>query len=511
MKKKLLLFTLIVMALVCIFAISASAEAVYVDHNGKQVSADATDIAYEIEIENPWDKGGNCKIKYIYLHDETVTKIVVPAIELTHSNGTVYKMAEYNYVRLSTGWNGTLSVYTLADKETKSNSLHTQITELELHVPTLGDGASQSGNLAGWTSLEKISYYGRVYEPQSKGGYLYNCPSLKEIHFYGENNFISGNYFPSHSVTGGIIVFHEGATGTIRNCAMQNINGKDWTVYMNANMQPQDASDPRLTWNKNNNGLLKFVLLVNDDSVYTPEQIASYETLWQAGNNKSANNAKYSMPIQSYCDYYGEHVNMEALSTCVSKCLSCNKVAIPANPVHNESITVVYDDFAKNGVKTTKCLNENCPLNATPVVENAAPLFTFKGYSTDGKEICVGYIINVESIDEYQALNPDKALKYGIVASANNNTPLNVTANTINVDLTNEKYTAVDFRLSGDWSNSTSASAKLSMNIYTEITVGDETKISYVYGRVDGDTIVSESYDVADQITYNDLNPQVTE
>ena len=98
-------------------------------------------------------------------------------------------------------------------------------------------------------------------------------------------------------------------------------------------MQPKTADDPRLTWNKSGNSL-KFILLVNDDSVYTEEQIASYETFWQAGNNKNANNAKYSMSIQSYCDYYGEHVNMEALSKCVSKCLSCGEIAIPQNPVH---------------------------------------------------------------------------------------------------------------------------------------------------------------------------------
>ncbi|MBQ4511148.1 MAG: hypothetical protein II984_10500 [Clostridia bacterium] len=507
MKNRFLLFTLIVLSLVCLFAISISAEAVYVNHNGEQVSADSEDIAYEIELEKAFEKNGNCKMKYIYLHDETVTKIVIPAIELTHSNGTVYKMAEYDYVRLSTGWDGTLSVYTLADKDTKSNSLHSQMTELEFHVPVLGDGAGQKGNLAGWTSLEKISYFSRAYEPQNKGGYLYNCVSLREIHFYGENNMLSGNFFPSNSITGGLVVFHEDATGTIRECAMQALNGKDWTVYLNTKMQPKTADDPRLTWNKSGNSL-KFILLVNDDSVYTEEQIASYETFWQAGNNKNANNAKYSMSIQSYCDYYGEHVSMEALSTCVSKCLSCGEIAIPKNPVHNESVTIVYDDFAANGTKTTKCLNENCPLNTEPKVENAEPLFIFKGYSTDGKEICVGYVINVNAIDEYKALNPEKSFKYGIVASANNNNPIDVTANTINVDLTNEKYTALDFKLTGDWSKEASASAKLSMNIYTSVADGEGAKVSYVYGYTDGDTIISASYDVADQITYKDLNSQ---
>lgn len=510
MKKKFLLFTLIVMSLVCLFAISVSAEAVYVNHNGKQVNADSTDIAYELEIESPWDSTGRCKVKYIYLHDETVTKIVIPAIELTNSSGKVHKFAEYSYVRLATGWDGTLSVYTLADKDTKSNSLHAQITELEFHVPILGDGAGQKGNLAGWTSLEKISYFSRAYEPQNKGGYLQNCTSLREIHFYGENNELSGNFFPSYTVTGGLIVFHEGATGTIKKGAMQNLNGKDWTVYLNTTMQPQTADDPRLTWDKIGNSL-KFVLLVNDDSAYTPDQIASYETFWQAGNNYNINNAKYSMPIQTYCNYYGEHLDTEALSGCVSKCLSCGKIAVPNNPIHNIITSIEYVDFATKGTKTTKCLNVNCPINNEPTVEDTAPLFVFKGYSTDGEEICVGYIINVKAIDEYKALNPTKSFKYGVVASANNNNPLNVTDNTVNVDLTNEKYTAVDFKLTGDWSKDSNKAVKISMNLYVSVTEGETTKVSYVYGYNDGDEIISESYDVADQFTYNDLNPQITE
>lgn len=517
MKKKFLLFTLIVMILVCIFAISVSAEAVYINHNGKQVSADDTDIAYELEIENPWDTGGGSKIKYIYLYDEKVTKIVVPEIELTHSNGTVYKMAEYSYIRLSTGYNGTLGVYTLADRETKANSLHAQITELEFHIPVLADGAGSVGNLANWTGLEKLSFYNRAYEPQSKGGFLHNCTSIKEIHFYGENNVISSNFFPSTINEGGVIIFHENATGTISSCAMQNLNGKDCTVYLNANMQPKATDDPRLTWNKNGNGLLKFVLLVNDNSIYTAEQIASYETVWQAGNNKNASNAVYSMPIQTYCNYYGEHINMEALSSCVSKCLSCNEIAIPTNPVHNESVVVAYDDFAKAGTKTTKCLNADCPLNTAPTTEEAAPLFTFKGYSTDDKnQVCVGYIINQEAIVEYEANNGEAVFKYGFVASANNKAPLDAQGNKANenvitVDLTSESYTAIDFKLSGDWSDSKKADAKISMNIYTVLTEGESTVVGYVYGYNDGDTIVSESYTEADQISYNQLNPVAVE
>jgi len=507
MKKKLILFTFIVMALACVFTASISAEAVFVNHNGEQVSADSEDIAYELEINNPWEKGGNCSIRYIYLHDDAVTKIIIPAIELTHPNGTVYKMAEYSYVRLATGWSATLSVYALDDKETKSNSLHTQITELEFHIPVLGDGAGQFGNLANWTGLEKLSFFAKAYEPQAKGGFLQNCTSLKEIHFYGKENYLTGNFFPSSLMQGGKIMFHNGATGVITSCAMQDLNGKDCTVYLNTSITPKDDTDPRLTWNKNSNGLLKFVLLVNDASFYTAEQILSYETQWQAGNNKNASNAKYSMPIQTYCDYYGEHINMEAQSTCVLKCLICKEIAVPENPVHNLDISIVYADYAIEGTKTTKCLNADCALNITPTVEATEPLFTFKGYSTNGKEICVGYLINLDAINDYELRNDNVALKYGFIASANNNTPLDVADKVINIDLTDSKYTGFDFKLTSKWDTDEKKDAKITMNLYTVLVDGDNVKASYVYGYNDGEALVSQSYGIGDSISYNDLNP----
>jgi hypothetical protein len=172
--------------------------------------------------------------------------------------------------------------------------------------------------------------------------------------------------------------------------------------------------------------------------------------------------------------------------------------------------SIVYDDFATNGAKITKCLNDKCPLNTEPTVEETEPLFDFKGYSTDGKKICVGYTINVKAIDEYVALNPTNNFRYGVVASVNNTAPLTVTDNTINVDLTNEKYTAIDFKLTGNWSIEANATAKISMNLYTSVTDGETTKVSYVYGYNNGDEIISQSYDVADQITYIELNPQIT-
>ncbi|MBO4983639.1 MAG: hypothetical protein J6D23_06225 [Clostridia bacterium] len=412
MKKKLFLFTFIVMALVCVLAISVSAEIAYINANGEQVSAEATDIAYELEFRNPFETGGNCRLEYIYLHDTSITKIVVPEIEFTNSKGVVYKMAEYSFVRLSTGWGDTLSVYAIGDKETKANSLHAQIKELELHIPVLADGAGSKGNLAGWSGLEKLSFYKRAYEPQNKGGFLNGCTSIKELHFYGENNELSGNFFPSTMNEGGKVVFYENASGIIKGSAMQGLNGKDVTVYMNTIMQPQDKTDPRLTWNKKGNAL-KFVLLVNDKSGYTEEQIASYETIWQAGNNKSENNAKYSMPINTYCEFYNNHLNLKELSSCTSKCLVCNEFVIPENATHNIETAINYESFAKDGQIIVGCVNEGCTHKTT---ETAPALFTCTGFSasqTGTNGIVLGFKVNQEAINAYTSATGN-TIKYGV-------------------------------------------------------------------------------------------------
>lgn len=424
MKKRLLMLTLLVVAIACMLAISVSAEAVYVNHNGEQVEADSADIAYELEIQNPWETGGNCRLKYIYLHDTSVTKIVIPAIELTHSNGTVYKFAEYSYVRLSTGWDGTLSVYALSDKDTKTTSLHTQITELEFHIPVLGDGASGKGNLAGWSALEKLSFFARAYEPQNKGGFLNGCTSLKEVHFYGKNNLLSGNFFCSSMEKA---VFHEGATGTIGNTALQSLNSNSnikSVVYIHEGMTPNDTSDPRLTWNKNTSAFSVVWLVPKTEGVYTEEQINSYTTIWQGGNNKNANNALWEATIMTFCEFYGKHEIAEDDHMCTTGA-TCSKCGV-SEEGKTHSVTVEWtfpDGFTAQGTKKITCNNEAGCILGTELIDKEGEyktpaLFEAIGYSTreDGTGgLSAGFKINKIELGKYQEFAPDAIVSIGLI------------------------------------------------------------------------------------------------
>ncbi len=479
MKKKLLVIVAIMAMLIAVFAITASAEAVYVNANGEQVEAGSSDIAYELEIQNPFEKGGNCRVKYIYLYDTSIKKIIIPAFELTHSNGTVYKAAEYDYIRLSTGWDGTLSIYTLDDRDTKTTSLHAQMTELEFHIPILADGASGKGNLAGWSSLEKISYYSRAYEPQDKGGFLSGCTSLKEVHFYGQNNLLSGNFFCS---TIEKVVFHEGATGTIRNCALQSLNGTTVTtvVYMNDTMQPQDATDPRLTWNKNTAGL-SFVYLVSKTiGVYDDAQIESYAMPWLGGNNKSDSNPAWTASIMTYCQFYNQHEIADDDHMCTTGA-TCSKCLVSeAGKTHEVTITWTYENgYSAEGTKVITCKNEKGCLVGTAGIDKEGTtktpaLVVGLGYSTrlNGKGgLKAGYNVNNTLIEEYVAYTGVDIQIGLLIADAASLSDTILTAEGelavagINVKSINLNYTSLNISLDG-FTVSSAKDLELAMMLY---------------------------------------------
>ena len=482
MKKKLLLAMILVVALACLFAVAVSAETAYVNANGEQVEEGSPDIAYELYFEGITSSTGGCKIKEVYLYDSTVTKLVVPEVKFTVKD-VEYDLSTYSYVRIAAGWSTTLPVYLIAEKDAETKtSVHTQIKEIEFHIPVLADGANQSGNLAGYTALEKISYFKRAYEPQNKGGYLYNCPNLTEVHFYGQNNQLSGNFFTSSLKK---IVFHRGSTTQLKSCAINAVNGKECTVYLNEGFAPADETDPRLTWNKSGNSM-KIVMLVDDATGYTAEQIASYQTEWQAGNNKSANNYKYTATIQTYCDFYDEHLSEEQINDCVCYCSTCKKYGALANPTHALDFVIDYaNGYNSEGLKTTMCTNEGC--GHIESTQELKKLFETRGYSTDTTSLAIvlDFTANLAEIQEYESFlkktNPEASIDFGVAVGAadkdddttndklfdENGERLD---STLVVDLPKNTYTNVEVKIMGIKNNDVNLHLSGYINVSGEIT-----------------------------------------
>ena len=192
----------------------------------------------------------------------------------------------------------------------------------------------------------------------------------------------------------------------------------------------------------------------------------------------------------------------------VSKVTYANHCEYYFDNNHNAEFGYVFTSFVEEcyteGV-CSRCSEKNKG-------EVFAPMFKFLGYSSNGENMCAGYMISIPSINKYNAVNTSAPLNYGFVAAANNNTPIDENGafaeKTVSVDLSNETYVAFDFILKGDFTSTASASAKISMNLYTITKDADGANvISYVYGYNEGNVIVSDVYEIADSVSFNDLNP----
>ena len=190
----------------------------------------------------------------------------------------------------------------------------------------------------------------------------------------------------------------------------------------------------------------------------------------------------------------------------VSKVTYANHCEYYFDNNHDTQMSYIFTSFVTENYTEGTC--SRCA--KTYKGEIFAPIFKFLGYSTNGKNVCAGYTICLESLDKYNEVNSDAKLQFGFVASANNDTPIDENGNfaekAINVDLSNDRYVAFDFVLTGDFSQENKANAQITMNLYTITKTENETNISYIYGANDDSGIVTQEYAVADSVSFNDLN-----
>ena len=171
------------------------------------------------------------------------------------------------------------------------------------------------------------------------------------------------------------------------------------------------------------------------------------------------------------------------------------------NGEHKSTSNYVFTSFVQDCYIVDTCL----VCNKEEIKKVLSPMFTFLGYSSNGEDMCVGYLINQQSIKEYEENNEKVKISYGFAVAAGNSNPIDkngvAAQKAIGIDLTDKGYCAVDFVLTGDFSNPTYADAEISMNLY----VIDNTSVGYIYGYNTDSGIVSAIYDTADNISFSDL------
>lgn len=97
-------------------------------------------------------------------------------------------------------------------------------------------------------------------------------------------------------------------------------------------------------------------------------------------------------------------------------CERCNATIYCEDTAHNLEITLSYDSFGKDGVKTVRCLD----CNSSALTKTAPALFVCKGYSSpidNDNEISISFEINRAAIYEYERIT-QKSISYGVFAAA---------------------------------------------------------------------------------------------
>ena len=421
MKKKLLFTLILALALCFAVAIVSSATTYYVDSNGNLVDSTSDDIAYEYDCSNN-------KIANVYLHDSSVTKIVIP------------DMSDYTgEVQLQSNYDASLGVYTIEDKETKANSLITQIKEIVVHENIYLDGAYSVGTFAGYTGLEKVSFYGKV-RCASKGGFWQNT-NIKELNFYGKDIAVPSVMIKELKQTNEVtIIFHSSASGTLSTGyetlpTYSSLN--NWKIIINENIKPSNPSDPRLgtKWSPTvvSTSGWELVVAIDSKSDYTEQQLEDFKTSHGFASRAASVDVATTKEavVKTYCELgYDEHTNETSLQ------LGANGLLDKMNKI----------------VGCSKCLSGE--------TEEINSVFTTLGYSvSENGNMMQGFVVNKTPLAIYEELTGNK-VAYGLLAGVKNyltgtnlinsdGSANNSLGKIATVDFTNQGYDMFEIKVSG--------------------------------------------------------------
>ncbi len=183
--------------------------------------------------------------------------------------------------------------------------------------------------------------------------------------------------------------------------------------------------------------------------------------------------------------------------TC-SKCEGTKLVSdvdglVPTEHEHTIKFSITYVDYTEYGVITYKCVG--CESTENEDTASASPLFTYLGFSADkndSTQFCVGYSIDQNALNDYQAVNTSTEFSYGVVATSTKLTtrPIGTDGNRVSDKVMNAsissmdnagEISSIDLVVKGDFTNSTNANAQLGMALYVINKNGtEEATVGYV-------------------------------
>ena len=291
----------------------------------------------------------------------------------------------------------------------------------------------------GWLACGSCTSLEYVYIPASckalDGEAFYNCKALKTIEFapnsqletidkksISESSVIESIVFPNTFLSAGgeaplrnltsltYINFGASFTGFTGYSGMYSTNNKNLVIVLPATFDI--ASKDQLS----SNATILYTGTKSQADNFGRSKVQSYAEWVADGSPTNDSRIVYGYNIcQAF--YGGEHdytAEGSFINDCVSKCGVCQATEASKTPNHNTSAIITYENgFLSTGIKVVTCNNAACEHKVETI---AAALVEFVGITTDMNvtSICVGYIIDVNAVEEYK--NTGKTFEFGVVA-----------------------------------------------------------------------------------------------
>ena len=531
MKKKIFLITAMVALLVCIFAISVSAQEIKKFETDEFQSGD--NITYLDGINEDMYLADDSRNNSFYeLIDPNFTARAV----LKNSDGTYTTYPAWYFISFTHYWNGAAYAYTVERinaLSSETGETYTTSSVIRYEFPEYKANHTFSLQKSVSFALANAKYV-RVPSHATSVGFQ-DAKALVEIEYAPGANITSVNskaFKDCHSLE--VIRIPNTAT-SIGNQAVVFWNTSASTaalkeIYLGASMKTLGTNQAISTANVN--GLKIYVPETLDGATYTFSQyfpatsmliftgtkeqaeafgaskVISYEEYAETGFAHEAGAIVYGYSV---CDafYDGNHIEKtQDNNPCIlADCEICSvkNLYVGNESTHSETTTIVYESYDKAGSRIVYCANEGCTYKTT--TETPA-LFTCLGYSApengdDG--ISIKYTVNSVAIEEYKKVTSVE-LSYGLFATtkqaAGNSDIFDEKGNTINgaitLDVTESGFAFIALKMVG-FDTENSKKTEFAIGMYAITALDGEKTYSYLQ---EGTPLENEKYAY---IKYNDF------
>ncbi|MBO5312943.1 MAG: hypothetical protein J6B29_03155 [Clostridia bacterium] len=538
MKKKIILMLSVAILLVCVFAISISAETVIsennLDENGDIVADVLTDLGdnhHILSVDISYnDANGQVKNGKFYYETSywsarnmrQVKTVYVPADFDFSQMIYIFDKADYN-------GNGDYSTYELTKLNEGGGGF-------KMYSYTSYDNGTFTDTANIITSIERISY-SKYFVKLADGGFGSKAPKLTTITYNGRepiegalivSSLIDEIFTGSFGGDGGSITSNSLVTPFTKlifedreisvsfgqYCFTRNIIEEIYFGKGTYNLSNRERIALLFESDyKNGEGAtLKTVILHKDAKISSGEiswNVGSYDVIVLGSESECKEyyeaNHQSKLPCAKSVTYnpcyLGHTCEDDYNCETALVCAVCDETLVEAKAhTINESLKYV-NGYASAGAYTVTCTNDGCEHSVT---EEAPALFVCLGYSASesgNAGLILAFKVNHEAIENYKT-ETGNALEYGMFAVLKSNIGENgilnadgsENAGVIKADLTKNQFAVVSMKVKG-FTTDEQKDAQIALGLYV-IVDGEEKEISYYQSGTpaEGEQFTSTSY-----------------